>query len=86
MTVFSTLRQRSQPALIGFTKTYAAHRPLVQRILTAGFIVNVLATTFRGLSTRQSPPSTSKGKAREQPTSTEAGKPPRVAVRTSPLD
>jgi hypothetical protein len=68
--------------------TYLSY--LIQRILTAGFIANVLASTFRSLSTRPSPPSTSKGKgkgkAREQPPSAEAGKPPRVAVCAHPLD
>jgi ATP-binding cassette, subfamily D (ALD), peroxisomal long-chain fatty acid import protein len=77
MTVLSTLRQRSHPAFTAFAKTYATHRPLIQRILTAGFIVNVLASTFRGFSTR---PPKGKGKAREQPPSAEAGKTPRVAV------
>ena len=79
MAALSTLRQRSQPTLAGFAKTYATHRPLIQRILTAGFIVHVLSSTFGSLSTRTPP--TSKGKAREQSTYAEAGKPPRVAVR-----
>lgn len=83
MTVLSTLRQRSHPAFASFANTYATHRPLIQRILTAGFIAHVLASTFSRLLTRPSPPSASKGKgkAREQPPSAEAGKPPRVAVR-----
>jgi ATP-binding cassette subfamily D (ALD) long-chain fatty acid import protein len=87
MTVLSTLRQRSHPAFApafaSFANTYATHRPLIQRILTAGFIAHVLASTFSRLLTRPSPPSSSKGKgkAREQPPSAEAGKPPRVAVR-----
>ena len=83
MTVLSTLRKRSHhPAVAAFANTYAAHRPLIQRILTAGFIAHVLASTFSRLLTRPSPPSPfkGKGKAREQPTSAEAGKPPRVAV------
>ena len=81
MTVLSTLRQRSPPAFAAFANTYATHRPLIQRILTVGFIANVLASTFRGLSTRPSPSaSKGKGKARELPPSAEAGKPPRVAV------
>ncbi|KAI0001790.1 ABC transporter transmembrane region 2-domain-containing protein [Russula vinacea] len=79
MTVLSTLRQRSHPALARFSSTYAAHRPLIQRILTAAFIAQFLAATIHSLSTRPSPPSTSKGKAREK-SSAEAGKPPRVAV------
>jgi len=80
MTVLSTLRQRSQPTLSSFAKTYTTHRPLIQRILTAGFILNVLTSTFRSLSIRPSPPSTSKGKEREQPASIDTGRPPRVAV------
>ena len=84
MTVLSTLRQRSPPAFAAFANTYATHRPLIQRILTVGFIANVLASTFRSLSSRSSPPSASKekGKARELPPSAGAGKPPRVAVCT----
>ena len=84
MTVLSTLRQRTHPAIASFSKTYVTHRPLVQRILTAGFIANVLVTTFRGLLTRPSVPSSaSKGKAREQSAPPDAGKQSRVAVRTS---
>jgi ATP-binding cassette, subfamily D (ALD), peroxisomal long-chain fatty acid import protein len=81
MPLLSTLRQNSQPALASFAKAYSAHRPLVQRILTAGFIINVLVTTFGGLSTRSAPPSTSKGEASEQSKASETGRPPRVAVR-----
>jgi ATP-binding cassette subfamily D (ALD) long-chain fatty acid import protein len=82
MTVLSTLSQRSHPAFTAFANTYATHRPLIQRILTAGFIAHVLASTFSQLLTRPSPTSASKGKgkAREQLSSAEAGKPPRVAV------
>ena len=86
MTVLSTLRQRSQPTLSSFARTYATHRPLIQRILTAGFILNVLTSTFHSLSTRPTPPSTSKGKEREHSAHNDAGRPPRVAVRTCPLD
>jgi len=86
MTVLSTLRQRSQPTLSSFARTYATHRPLIQRILTVGFILNVLTSTLHSLSTRPSPPSTSKGKEREQPAPIDPGRPPRVAVCTCPLD
>lgn len=81
MSVLSTLRQNSQPTLTSFAKTYSTHRPLVQRILTTGFITYVLATTFRGLSARPTPPSSSKGKAPEKTKASETGRPPRVAVR-----
>jgi hypothetical protein len=80
MTVLSTLRQSSQPVLASFVNTYSTHRPLVQRILTAGFVIHVLATTFGSLSTRPPPPSTSKGKVSEQPKASETRRPPRVAV------
>ncbi|KAH9044663.1 adrenoleukodystrophy protein [Lactarius pseudohatsudake] len=80
MTVLSTLRKNSQPALANFAKTYAAHRPLVQRILTAAFIAQVLAGTFRSLSTRPTPSSTSKGKDRDGSKASTSEKPPRVAV------
>ena len=81
MTILSKLRQSSQPALTRFSKTYANHRPLIQRILTAGFIIHVLAGTFRSLSTRPTPPSTSKGKDRDRSKASVSEKPPRVAVR-----
>jgi hypothetical protein len=82
MTVLSILRQNSQPALASFVNAYSTHRPLVQRILTAGFVIHVLVTTsrFGGLSTRPPPPSTSKGKVPGQPKASETGRPPRVAV------
>lgn len=82
MTILSTLRQSSQPALTSFVKTYSAHRPLIQRLLTAGFIAHVLAGTFRGLTSR--PPtskSKSKGKDRDGSKTSASEKLPRVAVR-----
>ncbi|KAN0134947.1 adrenoleukodystrophy protein [Lactarius tabidus] len=79
MTILSTLRQNSQPALTSFAKTYSAHRPLIQRLLTAGFIAHVLAGTFRGLSSRP-PTSKSKGKDRDGSKTSASEKLPRVAV------
>ncbi|KAF8272965.1 adrenoleukodystrophy protein [Lactarius quietus] len=77
MTILSTLRESSQPALTSFAKTYSAHRPLIQRILTAGFTAHVLAGTFRSLSSR---PATSKGKDRHGSKTSASEKAPRVAV------
>ncbi|KAF8266209.1 ABC transporter transmembrane region 2-domain-containing protein [Lactarius quietus] len=77
MTILSTLRESSQPALTSFAKTYSVHRPLIQRILTAGFTAHVLAGTFRSLSSR---PATSKGKDRHGSKASASGKAPKVAV------
>ncbi|KAI0308041.1 adrenoleukodystrophy protein [Multifurca ochricompacta] len=80
MTVLSTLRQSSKPALLTFLNTYATHRPLIQRILTAGFIAHVLAATFRSLSTRSTPSSTSEGKIHQDIKAAGPTKLSRVAV------
>ncbi|KAF8268954.1 ABC transporter transmembrane region 2-domain-containing protein [Lactarius quietus] len=77
MTILSTLRESSQPALTSFAKTYSVHRLLIQRILTAGFTAHVLAGTFRSLSSR---PATSKGKDRHGSKASASGKAPKVAV------
>lgn len=79
MTILSTLRQSSQPAITSFAKTYSAHRPLIQRLLTAGFIAHVLAGTFRGLSSRPPTPKP-KGKDRNGSKTSASEKLPRVAV------
>ncbi|KAK7034035.1 ATP-binding cassette long-chain fatty acid transporter pxa2 [Paramarasmius palmivorus] len=81
MAVLSTLRSKElKDQLARFTKSYSAHRPLIQRLLNISFVLYVLGTTFKGLSARPARPSSSgkgKGKAKDDK---ESGKPPRVAV------
>jgi ATP-binding cassette subfamily D (ALD) long-chain fatty acid import protein len=51
MVVFSTLRGRSgQDKLAHFARTYANHRPLIQRVLNISFAFYFLGTTLYGLS------------------------------------
>lgn len=75
MAIISKLRP-GDTALAKFATTYASYRPFIQRGLTSGFVIYVLATTYRGLSARPSRPSNAsnqKGKGAD-------GKSPRVAV------
>jgi ATP-binding cassette subfamily D (ALD) long-chain fatty acid import protein len=82
MTIFSKLRP-NDASLAHFSATYAAHRPLIQRCLTSGFIIYVLSTTYRGLSARPSRPSSEEeGKVRKGGN----GKAPRVAVSSTNLN
>ena len=66
-------------------ETYARHRPLVQRGLTAGFVLYVLTTTYSGVFGRATSANTArrkdKGKGKEG--DVDPKKPPRVAVRFS---
>jgi ATP-binding cassette, subfamily D (ALD), peroxisomal long-chain fatty acid import protein len=81
MAVISTLRSTSlNEQFAKFAKVYTVHRPVVQRILTTGFVLYVLGTTYRGLAARPSisPSASRKGKGKE--TEKEGAKPPRVAV------
>ncbi|KAJ6574626.1 ABC transporter transmembrane region 2-domain-containing protein [Mycena capillaripes] len=80
----STLRsQQLKESVARLGKTYASHRPAIQRILNVAFALYVVGSTYRGLSGRPSAPKKDKGKGKgkgdakdpEQP-----GKPPRVAV------
>lgn len=82
MAIFSKLRP-SDASIANFASTYATHRPLIQRSLTSGFVVYVLASTYRSLSARPSKPSSDdggtggkKGKGKKGGD----GKAPRVAV------
>ena len=80
MAVLSTLRP-TRERLEQLAKLYGSHRPIIQRFLTAGFVLYVLSTTYRSVSVR--PPSKStkgKEKARDE-SPLDAKKPPRVAVR-----
>jgi ATP-binding cassette, subfamily D (ALD), peroxisomal long-chain fatty acid import protein len=63
------------------SKTYAIHRPLIQRCLNAALIFYSLGSTYRGLTSRSRNPSSSRksvGKTNDDETQTV--KPPRVAV------
>jgi ATP-binding cassette, subfamily D (ALD), peroxisomal long-chain fatty acid import protein len=76
MTVQSTLR----PRVALLTKKYSAHRPVIQKLITTGFVIYVLGYTFRSLAVRpagkDTPPTKGKGKGKQAD-----GKVPRVAVR-----
>ncbi|KAI0067927.1 hypothetical protein BV25DRAFT_1876800 [Artomyces pyxidatus] len=79
MAVLSTLRPK-KAHVAQLVNAYTTRRPLIQRFLTATFIVYVLGTTYRGLSAKPSVPASRKGKARADGKEGETGKPPRVAV------
>ncbi|RPD63264.1 hypothetical protein L227DRAFT_544100 [Lentinus tigrinus ALCF2SS1-6] len=73
MAIQSTLRP-SQERVAQLVNAYAKHRPLVQRALTAAFVVYVISTTFRGFTAK--PASKRKGKGKDAESSSK----PRVAV------
>ncbi|RPD81674.1 hypothetical protein L226DRAFT_451207 [Lentinus tigrinus ALCF2SS1-7] len=73
MAIQSTLRP-SQERVAQLVNAYAKHRPLVQRALTAAFVVYVISTTFRGFTAK--PASKRKGKGKDGESSSK----PRVAV------
>lgn len=52
---------------------YATHRPLIQRGLTAGFVLYVLSTTYNGLFGRTGPPASKRDKAKAK-TNAEGGR------------
>ncbi|EKM60803.1 uncharacterized protein PHACADRAFT_246954 [Phanerochaete carnosa HHB-10118-sp] len=70
----------SQQQIAKAAAAYGRHRPLVQKALTAGFVVYVLSATHHSLFSRAGPPQPrgkGKGKARAEE---DGKKPPRVAV------
>jgi hypothetical protein len=82
MAALSNLRP-SKEAVAQFTRTYSSHRPVIQRVLSAGCVLYALGVTYRSFSARPSSEpiakkSKGKGKQAAGPTS---GRPPRVAVR-----
>lgn len=83
MSNLAALKQASALRAAEFAKAYLKHRPLVQRGLTAGFILYVLGTTYRGISAKPSSASSRKGKGKGKD---DSGKPPRVAVRPTLLE
>ncbi|TFK76772.1 hypothetical protein BDN72DRAFT_754436 [Pluteus cervinus] len=84
MAVQSTLRAANfQQHFSQFSKSYAKHRPTVQRALNITFALYVLGTTYRAFAARPSTPlpgSKSKGKAKDDSKSGSPNKPPRVAI------
>ena len=60
MATFSKLRS-SDANLASFAASYATYRPLIQRGLTVGFVLYVLASTYRSLSARPSNSSNTSG-------------------------
>ena len=73
----------SNEQIAKITQGYARHRPLIQRGLTAGFVLYVLSTTYNGLFGRARAPSKlskDKGRAKAEG-EVDTKKPPRVAVR-----
>ncbi|EGN95442.1 hypothetical protein SERLA73DRAFT_76546 [Serpula lacrymans var. lacrymans S7.3] len=83
MAILSKIRP-SDARLAQFAKTYAQHRPIVQRSLTVGFVLYVLGSTYRGLSARPASKGPSKGKGKGtvqgKDGKVESGKSTRVAV------
>jgi len=81
MAVFSTLRTKQlNKEFDKLSASYLRHRPLVQRVLNISFVLYVLGTTLRGLSSRPAKPSSAvskKGKGKGKDDSSDK---PRVAV------
>lgn len=74
----------SEQHIAQLTAAYARHRPLIQRGLTAAFVLYVLSTTYNGLFARAGAATRNtkgKGKAKGDGKDAESKKPPRVAVR-----
>ncbi|KAF4572586.1 ATP-binding cassette sub-family D [Pleurotus pulmonarius] len=85
MAAHSTLRSTKLSEHVALlSKTYVKHRPVVQKLLTIGFVVYVLGSTYTGLSGKPSSSKKGKEKAKEAAETAEkdrsSGKPPRVAV------
>ncbi|KAJ4489624.1 adrenoleukodystrophy protein [Lentinula edodes] len=80
MAALSTSRTKEILELLdGISKHYAAHRPLIQRILNISFVLYVLGTTYKGFSARPAPKGQLK---RNKDAGNEEGmrRPPKVAV------
>ncbi|EJF66416.1 hypothetical protein DICSQDRAFT_75073 [Dichomitus squalens LYAD-421 SS1] len=80
MAVQSTMRP-SNERVAQLVAAYVKHRPLVQRGLTATFVIYAISTTYKSLSAR--PPSTSSASSKRRGKGKDgdgAGKAPRVAV------
>ncbi|KAF8832643.1 hypothetical protein HHX47_DHR1001920 [Lentinula edodes] len=80
MAALSTSRTKEFLELLdGIFKHYAAHRPLIQRILNISFVLYVLGTTYKGFSARPAPKSQLK-RNKDAGNEEEMRRPPRVAV------
>ncbi|KAJ3900827.1 ABC transporter transmembrane region 2-domain-containing protein [Lentinula edodes] len=80
MAALSTSRTKEFLELLdGISKHYAAHRPLIQRILNISFVLYVLGTTYKGFSARPAPKGQLK-RNKDAGNEEEMRRPPRVAV------
>lgn len=80
MAALSTSRTKEFLELLdGIFKHYAAHRPLIQRILNISFVLYVLGTTYKGFSARPAPKGQLK-RNKDAGNEEEMRRPPRVAV------
>ncbi|KAK7468565.1 ATP-binding cassette long-chain fatty acid transporter pxa2 [Stygiomarasmius scandens] len=81
MAVFSTLRTKQlNKEFDKLSASYLRHRPLVQRVLNISFVLYVLGTTLRGLSSRPAKPSSAVGKKGKGKGKDDSSDKPRVAV------
>jgi len=85
MAILSTLRTpAAKDRFERFAKSYAAHRPAVQRVLNISFVFYVLGTTYLSISSGSGKKGDSGGKkGRGKSKKGETGKPPKVAVSTN---
>lgn len=84
MAAQSTLRSPRE-IVKQFTRAYASKRPVIQRILTIGFILYTIFSSYQGLSGKATSPQTNKkgkGKDVADQKSSSTGKHGRVAVRS----
>ncbi|KAJ3882385.1 adrenoleukodystrophy protein [Lentinula edodes] len=80
MAALSTSRTKEFLELLdGISKHYAAHRPLIQRILNISFVLYVLGTTYKGFSARPAPKGQLK-RNKDAGNEEQMRRPPRVAV------
>ena len=86
MAVLSTQRSQAlKQQLAQFSKTYATHRPAVQRALNIAFVFYVLGSTYLSLSggSRKGADDNSSKKGKSRAKKGEPGKPVKVAVSGS---
>lgn len=67
---------KALPSIADLSRIYATHRPLVQRGITAGFVLYVLLAAYQNVAARPPTKDIKNVPARD-------GKPPRVAVSIS---
>lgn len=71
------------PTLKQATATYAAHRPVVQRIITTTFILYVVGTSYNAFIRPGSSGNSSRGGRKSKSDAKKGGKAPRVEVSSS---